>query len=407
MTWNMTASNQERVQKASIREPKERIRILLLLPYSLSAKHGNAIRVRKMIENVTTAAYTPLTVDLPWVKPKDVSIPWSMVIEAAYRRVVEHQPITNLLLAEKPPSSYIEKAKGMLQRVDIIQAENLWAMGAAHTLKEKSKVATFHDVYSDRMNEVLNHFRTPITKKNKIIQRVRTLEQYLIEDLDATVFVSQADLERYRELGLDPPKPHIIPNGVDTEIFRPIPRDTSIHMKYGLPSDKKIILFTGSDMYQNREAVEHFLAIVSQIADKRGDVHPVVAGEICGYTKRVADKYTFKPSLLGWVQNLAEVYSIADLYLAPLFSGTGTKLKILEALACAKPLVTTSKGSAGLQGSGAYLVGDRPEELRELSLQVLDDGELSFKLAQAARGLALQYDWAKIMSGYQGIYESV
>ena len=52
----------------------------------------------------------------------------------------------------------------------------------------------------------------------------------------------------------------------------------------------------------------------------------------------------------GFVPDLADVYATAELVVAPIFSGSGTKVKVLEALSHGLPVVTTPEGIAGLDG---------------------------------------------------------
>ncbi|MEM0272874.1 MAG: glycosyltransferase family 4 protein [Thermoprotei archaeon] len=375
------------------------------MPYSLSSNHGNSVRVNQMINGVPRTHYKPVTIDLPWVKPRDVTIPLTTVIEGAIQRVFRRAPITNLLLCEKPPTKLVQLVESGAQTCDVIQAENLWATSAIHAIGGPPRVATLHDVYSDRMGELLKYFGASQNTVCKVLNRVLTLEKKLIPSLDATVFVSEEDLERYRRLGVEPPNPHIIPNGVDTKRFRPLPKNPNMLAQYGLPVDKKLIMFSGSDMYQNREAVDYIIGVSKKMRDPQ--VEFVIAGSVSTYAKAKAKKMGAKIMVLGFVPNLVGVYSLCDAYFAPLRSGTGTKLKILEAMASGKPVVTTREALRGLKVENECVVVSGVEEAVDALLELILDKDKAASLSQKARQKAEEYDWGILFPTYFKLYSEI
>lgn len=95
-------------------------------------------------------------------------------------------------------------------------------------------------------------------------------------------------------------------------------------------------------------------------------------------------------NFLGFVDNLAEVYTKARVVICPIRQGSGTRVKLVEAAAWAKPIVSTTLGAEGLNmvdGTHA-LFGDDPQVFAERCLTLLADDALCAKLGRNARVLA-------------------
>lgn len=90
----------------------------------------------------------------------------------------------------------------------------------------------------------------------RLVGLARRLEVEGIDECDACVCVSEEDRARLIELGVDSRRLVVIPNGVDTGRIRPTPRGEGLMRKFGLGGEDFVLFFAGSDMYQNRAAVD-------------------------------------------------------------------------------------------------------------------------------------------------------
>ena len=93
----------------------------------------------------------------------------------------------------------------------------------------------------------------------------------------------------------------------------------------------------------------------------------------------------------------------ADLFLAPLRAGGGTRFKLVEAFALGLPVVSTTIGAEGLDVKDEVhlLIADTAPDLAAATLRLLDDGALRARLAVNARSLAeTRYDWTAIGAEY-------
>ena len=112
----------------------------------------------------------------------------------------------------------------------------------------------------------------------------------------------------------------------------------------------------------------------------------------------------------GEVPQILPEYKKADVLLAPMRIGGGTKFKILEAMACHLPVVTTRQGILGLPvvDKKHVLVGDTPSEIVEACVQLVSDPFLQKKLMKAARHLIEKhFSWSVISDTLDSVWRSV
>jgi len=112
--------------------------------------------------------------------------------------------------------------------------------------------------------------------------------------------------------------------------------------------------------------------------------------------------------LTGYVQDIKSLIASSDASIVPIWSGGGTRLKILEAMALGTPVVSTSKGAEGLFAANgrSILVADEPERFASGVTRILLDKQFGRQLA--SNGLQLvkkQYDWAQMMPRFLQMIE--
>ena len=100
--------------------------------------------------------------------------------------------------------------------------------------------------------------------------------------------------------------------------------------------------------------------------------------------------------MVGFVEDLRPSVAAAAAVVVPLRLGGGTRLKILEAMAMARPVVSTSVGAAGIEATHGreLLLADDPERFAAELRRLLDDPALGARLGAEARALvAARYGW--------------
>jgi polysaccharide biosynthesis protein PslH len=180
----------------------------------------------------------------------------------------------------------------------------------------------------------------------------------------------------------------VVPNGVDTDIFRPG------------DGPEEGIVFVGAHSWQpNRDAMEGFCLEVLPLIHARGIKTSVAwIGRASEATRR---EYAVKfgVELTGYVPDIRPFVQRAACYIAPLRSGGGTRLKILDAWAMGKAVVSTTIGCEGLAARDGenILIRDSPEGFSDAVAAVLTDEERRRRLGNHARKTAeVLYDWEMI-----------
>jgi glycosyltransferase involved in cell wall biosynthesis len=112
----------------------------------------------------------------------------------------------------------------------------------------------------------------------------------------------------------------------------------------------------------------------------------------------------------GRVDDVVPYYSRSTACVVPLRAGGGTRLKILEAMALGRPVVSTSLGCEGLEVvDGEHLfIADSPEQIADKVVRLLADQALRERIASNARQLVVaRYDWDVIADSLMRTYAAV
>lgn len=219
--------------------------------------------------------------------------------------------------------------------------------------------------------------------------------------IDLNVAVSSPDRDAFLQLSPGS-RFTVVPNGVDTTQFQPGHQD------------EKGIVFVGSHGWQpNRDAMQYFCSSVLPLMRAAGVTAPVTW--VGRASPRVIREYAdrFDITLTGFLEDFRPIVQGAACYIAPLRAGGGTRLKILDAWAMGKAVVSTTVGCEGLEAHDGQniLVRDGPDEFAEAVASVLKDSDLRARLGKAARRTAETiYDWEiigrEMIARYRALIDS-
>lgn len=179
----------------------------------------------------------------------------------------------------------------------------------------------------------------------KYVNFMKILERILSRRASAITTVCGEDKEKLSKFDSVYQKTFVFENGFDEQIFYPNGiYNPETRSKLNIGNSPFILFFGKLDYPPNKEAVYKIRwDILPKVLEKIPDSKFVIVGG--GY------KFNLEHNSLiftGLVENIERYINAADVVIAPLLKGGGTKIKILEAVACGKTVITTSKGAEGL-----------------------------------------------------------
>lgn len=221
-------------------------------------------------------------------------------------------------------------------------------------------------------------------------QRLRWLEAEVFSVAGESWVCSPSDAESVHR-AVPGAVVRVVPNGADTARFAPGTTP---------PIPDRMVFFGRLDYFPNHEGICWFLReVFPTIRRLRPGAHIAIVGQgaLPGLLELVAA--TPGATCLGLVEDLPGVVSQASAVVVPLLAGGGTRLKILEALGSARPLVSTTVGAEGLDlvHGTDLLIADRAGEFSDAVLALLADPALAERLGRAGRAaVQARYEWSTI-----------
>lgn len=189
----------------------------------------------------------------------------------------------------------------------------------------------------------------------------------------------------------------VVPNGFDNELFRPAEQSSA--------SD--CILFLGTLSYQpNVQGLEWFVKrVLPLLHAERPDIKLKIAG--IDPAPRVLALGSERVEVIGAVSDPAAHLHSATCSIAPLLIGGGTRIKILESLAAACPVVSTSVGAEGLKlPEGAALIADGAAAFSTALLSLFNDVKSARDAAiSASKAVHERYSWGASASALLEAWE--
>jgi polysaccharide biosynthesis protein PslH len=252
-------------------------------------------------------------------------------------------------------------------------------------------VLTHHNIESMLMERRASVERRPLARQylQRETSKLRSYEARMSPQYDVNIVVSPDDGQTLaaRVPGV---RTAVVPNGVNVEYFTPDPTQ-----------ETPALIYTGGmNMFANRDAVTYFLDEIWPLIRKRvPDTRFFAVGqdppkELKAYAER-------DPNVVvtGFVDDIRPYVRKAAVYVVPLRVGGGTRLKVLDAMAMGKAIVSTSIGCEGIAVKpGEHLMtADSPETFAQATVTLLGDRARRHALGRAARDLVeRRYAWSVV-----------
>jgi len=213
--------------------------------------------------------------------------------------------------------------------------------------------------------------------------------------LDGVTFTSKVDEERARALA-PAMRSAVVPSAVDLHSFRPSPGYP--------PSDGSTVMFFGiNDYFPNTDGILFF---IREVWPRLAASHPQARLKIVGPrpTPEILAERNGRVEVTGAVGDVRPHLAQSAAVIVPLRLGGGTRLKIVEAMAMAKPVVSTAIGAEGIEvvHEKHLLLADEPAQFAAAVGRVLDDAKLAARLGEEGRALVTaRYSWEAAARGLE------
>jgi glycosyltransferase involved in cell wall biosynthesis len=244
-------------------------------------------------------------------------------------------------------------------------------LSSVHTIIDVVDLPSEHRLVQERF--------LPTFKGKKFDYESNFIKQVkLLNKFNAVIVASQKEMEMIKRY-LSPDKLYLIPYATEERTPR-----KGMTVPYSQRDFKYDLIFVGSSWNPNIEGINFFLtSIFPKIVKKRPETQLVVAGKVSDFCQ-IEESIKQNVDCLGYVPDVLELYTKSRLMICPLLSGSGTKMKLQEAMGFALPIVTTTIGASGLSlkdGVNAFIT-DEPDLYARRIINLLEEPELAQKISE-------------------------
>jgi sugar transferase (PEP-CTERM/EpsH1 system associated) len=232
-------------------------------------------------------------------------------------------------------------------------------------------------------------------------RRMEALERRYLQLADQVLTVSEADRDAFAPF-VEAGKLTVIPTGVDLDYFQPMLVEEATNS----------LVFIGSmDWLPNEDAILYFVdSILPLIKQQCPEVSLEVVGRSPSRKLQALAEREKTMRLTGRVEDVRPFVARCSMSIVPLRIGGGTRLKIFEAMAMSKAVVSTSVGAEGLpvRTGENILLADTPDDFAHCVVSLLRDPDARKRLGDSARALVQEkYSWPKVAESFARTLQDV
>ena len=285
---------------------------------------------------------------------------------------------------------------------DVIQIEHFELARYSHLIGPPVRSMVLVDILSISYARMAAIETNPFWKlwRRYNANRFKSYERKLLPDFDVCITVSEKDRQEISSY-VAPGKIQVLPNCVDS--------DAKVFLEEPVSAPPSL-LFVGLLLYPpNADAA---CWMIEEILPRIRNSHPDCRLKIVGadpprFLQDLAQANRATVTLMGSVDELEPYYAGCCVAVVPLRAGGGTRLKILEAMAFGRPVVSTTLGAEGLHVKNLehLLIADTAEGFARAVVRLLQDANLRKNLRQNARSLVeREYGWDKCAYAHLSLY---
>lgn len=349
----------------------------------------------------------PATGGMPLAERMEALAPYASVEvfpipqeHSTWRKILDH---TRSVLTLRPYTYYMHDSAGFGRRLryhlaqgyDLVHLDSLDLVRWVPSLRHLPTICTHHNVESALLQRRAGaepwHRAVYMRLQGRLLRKA---ERHFMSQMALNIAVSDTDEAELRRIDPDL-RIAVIPNGVDIDAFRPGSEGTS-----------GCVFVGGTTWFPNKDGLRWFAESVLPELIRQGWNEEVV------WVGRATDDEIarYRPAgirLTGYVEDIRPYVQEALCFIVPLRVGGGTRLKVLDAWAMGKAVVSTPIGSEGLDARHEInvLLAETPTQFAAAILRVLADGELRTRLGRAARETAVRlYSWEGLGARIRTLY---
>ena len=259
--------------------------------------------------------------------------------------------------------------------------------------RQSFRILHAYNVDSDLHEQLLNAGKKVTPSDFSLLRNMRWLESNLHRFVDTFWACSEIDRAKLQAMNQGRVRGFTIRTGVDTTMLQ--------YDDHPDKFDSREILFCGSlDYSPNRNGLLWFhQSIWPLIRQCLPRVKLVVIGK--GQTGSQFSSLRSDPSVdfIGEVESVVPYYQRCGCVIVPLLEGSGTRIKILEAMSLGNPVISTPIGAEGIEAEhgSEILLADKPEEFAAAISRLLGNRQLFGAMRRAGRRLVEEkYEWRTI-----------
>ncbi|NOZ86801.1 MAG: glycosyltransferase [Deltaproteobacteria bacterium] len=287
--------------------------------------------------------------------------------------------------------------------IDMVHIDMLALARYHELLHGVPSVLTNHNVESLRLYRWMHTESNIIKKAYLYLQylKLRAFEKEACPRFEHCIVVSEDDKQHLIDL-CSSDNFVVVPNGVDIDYFKPLKENVR---------ENHLIWVGGMSGPYNSDAVDFFLDNIWPVVKNE---NPGVTMDFIGKkpTRRLQEQAAADPAInvLGFIDDVRPFVQRAAVFVAPIRSGSGTKIKVLNAMAQAKPVVATTVAAEGIEVTDGLniLLADDPLDFAGRITFLLNNKEVSERIGNNARSLIeSRYSWKVISETIFRIYQDL
>lgn len=360
-----------------------------------------------LISNVESPKDDSYVAEMPRFSHDFLAVPWKEVPKYSWKffvrllvQIFSRYPVSVLNSSSDNLRFILEQEASQRHVYDVIICDFVQSALEFRNIQRIPTVLFQHNVESVIAKRHMLQTNNPVAKLFWWLQwqKMFRFEQKACQSFDTVIAVSEKDKETFESL-YHLKNVETIPTGVDIDFFRPNPT---------VSVDNRDIVFCGSmDWLPNDNAAMYFINdILPRIKKNIPDCHFTVVGRNPSPLLQKLAEQRSDVAITGWVEDIRPYLWRGAVVIVPIRIGGGTRMKIYEAMAMGKSVVSTSIGAEGLQfNDGKHLfIADTPDTFAETIIRLLQDPQKRDRIGEAASNFVRDhFSWERVAKIFEHI----